>query len=319
MNNIYLKITLIFLAAIFSAALLLNLCTGMKNADRPIQDIHDQGHFVTVGDGLKIYVYEHRPKDASRRTIYIISGITGINHNNEKELIELLSNNENRVVVIHPRGTGYSEGKRGDFPDLSDFISDYVEIIRADSSYTDNTGKLVLFGHSMSCAIAIEVAGELERTDGLILVNPPCKLKSAKGMSPGFGDYLKYICYFIFAPHVPVVDMAGDPSVIEDESDRKESELRNSDPLLVKYFSMHSMYESKKVMDAMIENARKADSPLLLLYGDSDKIVDKSGCDELFEAWKNENRKYEIIKGGSHGKSTVLSGAGIINRWVETI
>ena len=93
----------------------------------------------------------------------------------------------------------------------------------------------------MSCAIAIKVAGELQKTDGLILVNPPYKLKSAKGMSPGFGDYLKYIGYYIFAPHVPVVNMAGDPSAIENEADRRESEDRNNDSASGKIFQ-HALY-----------------------------------------------------------------------------
>lgn len=291
----------------------------MKNSDRSIPEENETGSFVKVRDGLKIFVYDHTPISDFKNTIYIISGITGINHKSENDLIELLSNNENRVVVIHPRGTGYSDGKRGDFPDLKDFIADYVEIIKADSNYTDNSSKLILYGHSMSCAIAIKVAVELERTDGLILVNPPCKLKSAKGMSPGFGDYLKYICYYIFAPHVPVVNMAGDPSIIENESDKKESELRNTDPLLVKYFSMRSMTESKKIIDAMIENARKSDYPLLLLYGDNDMIADKSGCDEIFAAWKGQNKKYKTIKGGSHGKSTIFKGGEEIINWIKSI
>jgi alpha-beta hydrolase superfamily lysophospholipase len=138
-------------------------------------------------------------------------------------------------------------------------------------------------------------------------------------MSPGFGDYLKYIGYYIFAPHVPVVNMAGDPSIIENESDRKESEARINDPLLIKYFSMRCMKEAKKIMDAMVENAKKADYPLLLLYGENDMIVDKSGCDEIFTAWKGHNKKYEIIKGGSHGKSTVMKGAEIMVKWMESI
>ena len=291
----------------------------MKSLDRPIPSYNEASFFISVRDGINIFVYEFIPESDFKNTIYIISGITGINHNNEKEIIELLSNNENRVVVIHPRGTGYSEGKRGEFPDLKDFIADYVEIIKADSHNNDSINKLILYGHSMSCAIAIKVAGELENTDGLILVNPPCKLKSAKGMSPGFGDYLKYICYYIFAPRVPVVNMAGDPSVIENEADRKESELRSNDPLLVKYFSMRSMTESKKIMEAMIENASHADYPLLLLYGDNDMIVDKAGCDELYSAWKGQNKNYEIIPGGSHGKSTVFKGAEIMLKWMEGI
>jgi alpha-beta hydrolase superfamily lysophospholipase len=299
--------------------LMLNSCSGMKNFDRPVPDDNEQGNFITVSDGIKIFVYEYVPKSDFKNTVYIISGITGINHKSEKDIIELLSNNENRVVVIHPRGTGYSEGKRGDNSDLSDFIGDYTEIIKGDTYYRDTNRKIILFGHSMSCAIALKVAGELKKTDGLVLVNPPYKLKSAKGMSPGFGDYLKYIGYYIFAPHVPVVNMAGDPSTIENESDRKESEARSNDSLLVKYFSMHYISESKKTMNAMVKSAQQADYPLLLLYGDNDMIVDKTGCDEVFSAWKSQNKSYEIINEGSHGKSTVIKGAGIITKWIERI
>ena len=300
----------------FLISLIINSCTGMKNLDRPIPEENEKGTFVTVKDGTEIFVYEFVPVNDFKNTIYIISGITGINHKSEKDIIELLGNNENRVVVIHPRGTGYSDGKRGDNPDLSAFILDYTELIKGDKYVRDNNRKIILFGHSMSCAIALKVADELQKTDGVILVNPPYRLKSAKGMSPGFVDYLKYAGYYIFAPHVPVVNMAGDPSVIENEADRKESELRSNDPLLVKYFSMRCMKESKKLMDAMVENARQADYPLLLLYGDNDMIVDKTGCDEIFSAWKGKNKIYEIIKGGSHGKSTVLKGFEIIlNGW----
>jgi alpha-beta hydrolase superfamily lysophospholipase len=292
-------------------------CSGMKNLDRPLPKENEEGTFITVRDGIKIFVYEYIPSNDFKRTIYIVSGITGINHKNEKDIIERLSNNENRIIVIHPRGTGYSEGKRGDNSDLSDFIGDYVEIIKGDKFYHDNNRKIILFGHSMSCAIALNVAVELQKTDGLILVNPSYKLKSAKGMSPGIGDYVRYIGYYIFAPRVPVVNMAGDPATINNEADRRESEARNNDPLLVKYFSMRYMSESKKIMDAMVKNARQADYPLLLLYGDNDMIVDKAGCDEIFSDWKGQKKNFEIIKEGSHGKSTVLKGSEIILKWID--
>jgi alpha-beta hydrolase superfamily lysophospholipase len=311
--------SILSIVALFSLSLMLISCHGMKNPDRPIPNKNEPGFFVTVRDGIKIFVYELVPISDFKKTIYLVSGITGINHKSEKNIIELLSNNENRVVVIHPRGTGYSEGKRGDNSDLSDFVRYYVEIIKADTYYNDSNRKIIFFGHSMSCANALKVAGELQKTDGLILVNPPYKLKSAKGMSPGFGDYLKYISYYIFAPHVPVVNMAGDPSIIENESDSKESEVRSNDTLLVKYFSMHYISESKKALNAMVKFSQQADIPLLLLYGENDMIVDKVGCYEIFTAWKVQNKKYEIIKGGSHGKSTVLKGAEIILKWIESI
>lgn len=312
------KNSILSVVALFSISLFIS-CTGMKNPDRPIPKDNETGTFVTVRDGIKIFVYENAPVSDFKSTLYIISGITGIDHNSEKDIIERLSNDKNRVIVVHPRGTGYSEGKRGDCSDLSDFIGDYVEIIKGDKYYQDSNRKIILFGHSMSCAIALKIAGELQKTDGLILVNPPLRLKSAKGMTPGVGDYLRYIGYYIFAPHVPVVNMGGDPSIIENEADRRESELRNNDQLLVKYFSMHYMSESKKIMDAMVENARQADFPLLLLYGDNDMIVDEAGCDAIYSAWKDQNKNYAIITGGSHGKSTVLKGADIIIDWIERI
>ncbi len=301
---------------LFLICLIITSCSGMNNPDRPSPANEAEGHFLTVRDGLKIFISEHSPEGGSQTTIYIISGITGINHNNEKDLIGLLSNSENRVVIVHPRGTGYSEGTRGDTDPVT-IIQDYSEIISRDSS--SSSGKILLYGHSMSCAFALEVAGKAPEVDGIILVNPPYKLKPAKGMSPGFLNYLKYIGYLLFAPHVPVVNMAGDPSIIVDESDRLESEQRNTDSLLVKYFSMSCMAKSKKIMIAMLDNALQADFPLLLLYGENDKIVDQSGCDEIYSAWKGRNKRYVIIEGGSHGKSTVLNGVEIVTKWIENL
>lgn len=302
----------------FIFVLLITSCNRVENSVRPAPVNEKGGYFFNARDGSKIFIREYNPGGIPAGTIYIMSGITGINHKSEEDIINILSHNKNRVIVVHPRGTGYSEGERGD-TDPNDIIEDYCEIIRNDSAYLSGSKKIFLFGHSMSCAFALEVAVKLPGLDGLILVNPPYKLKPAKGMSPGFSDYLKYIGYYVFAPHAPVVNMAGDTSLIMDESDRLESELRNKDSLLVKYFSMHCMTESKKIMKAMINNARKADCPLLLLSGENDNIVDKSGCDEIFSAWKGHNKSLVEIKGGSHGKSTVLKGEEIIIKWMESM
>lgn len=309
--------SILSVAGLLSLILTFTSCKGMKNNDRPAPGPEEPGYFVTVSDGLKIFIYEYIPVTDFKHTIYIISGITGINHNNEKDIIGLLSDNKYRVVVIHPRGTGYSEGRRGDIDDFSGFISDYTEIIKGDRFFKESTRKTFLFGHSMSCAVALQVAAALHKTDGLIMVNPPLRLKPSGGMTPGIRDYVKYAGYYVFAPHVPVVNMSGDPAVIENESDRLESVLRNNDSLLVKYFSMHYMSESGRNINAMSELSKQADYPLLLLYGDNDMIVDKEGCDEIYSNWKNRNKSYKIIRGGTHGKSTVTGGAEIIAEWVK--
>jgi alpha-beta hydrolase superfamily lysophospholipase len=230
---------------------------------------------------------------------FLISGITGINHHAEKDIIEQLGITENRVVVIHPRGTGYSDGVRGDisnFSDFSDFINDYIEIITRDKDYRSKQHKILLFGHSMSTAVLLAVADKLENVSGAILVNPPYLLKKAKGMSPSFGQYLKYAWYYIFEKHKPIVNMAGDPSMIENEDDRKDSESKINDPLLVKYFSMYMMTQSRKLMNSMIKYSQTANYPLLLIYGEKDSIAEKKGCDILFDAWKFEKKQCVSIK-----------------------
>lgn len=302
---------------LFSAMLLsLVSCAGMKNFDRPVPKADEEGTFVTVRDGTELFLHRHLPKEVSSSTIYILSGITGINHNAEKDVIEALAGRKNRVVVIHPRGTGYSEGKRGDISNFSDFISDYIEIISIDSHSVGIDRKIVLYGHSMSSAVALLVAEGLQKVDGIILVNPSYKMKNAKGMTPSVEDYIKYACYYLFAPHTPIVNMAGDPTLIENEEERREAQLRSQDSLLVKYFSMYHMMQAKKMIERMIDCARRARYPLLLVYGTADSIVEQSGCDELFSAWGCSNKRFETVTNGPHGKLTVLKSIEQIQNWI---
>lgn len=252
-------------------------------------------------------------------TIYVLSGITGINHHREQVMLQSLSNNKYRVVVIHPRGTGYSEGRRGDIKDFSRFLQDYEELINRDALSENNGNKTILFGHSMSAAVVLHVAEKINRVDGVILINPPVKLKAAPGLSPSLGDYFKYAFYYLFAPHRPVVNMAGDPSLIADDAERKEAEERGNDPLLVKYFSLRMMSDARKMMNGMVNKGQTAAYPLLLVYGQKDNIVDKSGCDDLFAAWLSPHKQYEIIENGPHGALTVQMSMAAIQRWMDDL
>jgi alpha-beta hydrolase superfamily lysophospholipase len=291
----------------------------LKNPIRQFAPNNSEGYYYQVKDGSKIYIYDYKPIPEYKRSIFLISGITGINHNSEKNIIEQLSNNINRVVVIHPRGSGYSDGKRGDISDFSIFINDYIEIITQDKDYKTKNHSVILFGHSMSSAILLAIAENTNNIDGAILVNPAFILKPSEGMSPSFGEYLKYAWYYIFAKHKPVVNMAGNPDLIENKEDREESQIRVNDSLLVKYFSLYMMMEAKKIMDSTLEYSRKADYPLLLLYGTNDNITDKKGSDLIFKEWKCSNKQYHLIANGSHGKSTVKLAKKIINNWVNSI
>lgn len=313
----------IFRVGIYPAIVLLFLlfssCASMKNYEQPAVPAAEEGRFFRTTSGCRLYIYEYQPTEQYSKSIFLISGITGINHHAEQAIITQLSNNKHRVVVIHPRGTGYSEGTRGDMADFSDFVNDYVEILKSDKDYSSSQHGILLWGHSMSTAVLMAVASKLEHISGAILVNPPYMLKEAKGMSPSFGQYLQYAWYYLFQRHTPIVNMAGNPAMIENDEDRKEAELRIHDSLLVRYFSMYMMLESKKLMDSMLDYAKAAHYPVLLLYGEKDAIVEKKGCDMLFDAWKCPKKQYRLVASGTHGTSTALLSKDSINRWIDDL
>ncbi|MFH1249867.1 MAG: alpha/beta hydrolase [bacterium] len=287
-------------------------CSSMDNGHRLDLPLGSDGQFYTVSDGTKIFTYTFLPNNEYSKTVYILSGITGINHNREMDIINTLSGGTNRIVVIHPRGTGYSDGKRGDTNDFKAILDDYIEIINSDKK----SGSRILFGHSMSTAMAIGISSRVENLSGIILVNPPVKLKSSEGMTPGVGEYIKYAFYYIFALHTPIVNMAGNPELIKNPDERKESEERNNDPLLVKYFSMYCMFESKKLMDSMPEMAKACKQPLLLVYGKEDSIIEKEGCDLLYNNWVSSKKTFVCIEDGPHGKLTVIKAQEQIRDWI---
>ena len=68
------------------------------------------------------------------------------------------------------------------------------------------------------------------------------------------------------------------PTIIENEDDRNDSELRINDPLLVKYFSMYMMTDSRKLMKSLIDYSKKSDYPLLLIYGEKTILLIKKGA-----------------------------------------
>lgn len=59
--------------------------------DKPVLANTNEGYFVTAKGGKQLFIYDYKPIKNYNSTIFIISGITGINHHREKDLIDLLA------------------------------------------------------------------------------------------------------------------------------------------------------------------------------------------------------------------------------------
>lgn len=65
----------------------------MKNFERPKVSSENNGYFFWTNNGCKLFVYHLQPSENYHSTIFVISGITGINHHAEKDVIEQLADN----------------------------------------------------------------------------------------------------------------------------------------------------------------------------------------------------------------------------------
>lgn len=209
------------------------------------------------------------------------------------------------TAVLHPRGTGYSTGLRGDIEEYKLFLGDYEAFLgRLRERFA---GKPVfLLGHSAGAAFALHVAATAKSAPaGVVLVNPAYKMSSAEGMGPSFGDYLVYAANYVFRSSAITVDMNSRPSAVKDDLDRAEALAMQADPLVVRYFSMRYLFAQKEVMDRCAVNIAGAASPILIVQGGRDALVDPRGNDELLAAAGSADKQKLLAPQGGHGQSAV--------------
>jgi alpha-beta hydrolase superfamily lysophospholipase len=220
------------------------------------------------------------------------------------------------VTTVHPRGAGYSGGDRGDVEDHALVLSDYARL-REHLRARFPGAPLFLLGHSAGGPLALEVAARApEGIRGLVLVNPAYKLNDSEGMGPSVGDYFVYAVRYLCTPDEPAVDMNTRPSAVRFPEDRAEALAMQRDPLVVRYFSMRYLFAQKTIMDRAARNAAALDTPLLLIEGGHDALVDPRGNDELLRAARAGDRRKLIAPEGGHGSSAVETQVEPIVAWL---
>jgi len=217
------------------------------------------------------------------------------------------------TAVVHPRGTGFSDGLRGDLDDYALFLSDlrlFLEHLAARFS------RVFLFGQSAGAALALEVAASPPAPlAGLVLVNPAWRLTYAKGMGPTLGDYAVYAANSLFRPAALTVDMNRSPSSVEFAPDRQEAEAMQRDPLVVRYFSLRYLSAQREVMNRCPRNLAAVRAPLLLVQGAHDALVDPASFDDLLAGARVSDKRKLVAPDGGHGSSAVETVVPPIVEW----
>lgn len=218
------------------------------------------------------------------------------------------------TAVLHARGTGFSDGLRGDLDDFTRVLDDDRLFL---DHLADRFDRIVLFGHSVGAALALELAASSSgRLAGVVLVNPAWKLTYAEGMGPTFRDYLAYAIDAVFRRSALTVDMNRAPSRVAFAPDREEGEAMQRDPLVVRYFSLRYLLGERRVMARCPNNATASRAPLLLVQGAHDALVDASSFDALLDVAGASDKSKLVVQDGGHGSSAVETSVAPIVAWI---
>jgi len=288
-----------------------------RGANRP----GPSGECPATGDAHRLQVEARFPEGPPRSVVLMVSGITGVDPGAERPVLDLLSDAGHAVVLMQPGRTVWSAGRRGDIRDLQGLLGDYADFA-AETACCFPGIPLVIFGHSMGGAFALATAVAIQdraRLAGVVLVNPAFRYRAMKGATPRFRDYLKFAAYALFAPGVPVVDMAGDPAQLQEPEDRAEAIERRANPRLVHVFSLRTLIGARKVMAACPVHAAKLDLPLFLVEGGKDRLIDPAGTQAIFQAWKGPEKMLYRSEAAGHGRSAILAALPLLVRWIADL
>lgn len=285
--------------------------------ETPPEPAGAETHWLTGTGGVRLFASARLPPTAPPvGIVFIVGGGEVRTAEPYPGFVSALHRAGFGTATVHPRGSGYSGGTRGDVTDYALVVGDLAQGAGWARGLVPASTPLFLFGHSVGGALALELAARWMRPSGVVLVNPAFRLRRSPGMGPSWSDYARYAWYAVFRRAAPVVDMNRSPSLVVDPDDRAEAEAMQRDPLVVRRFSLRYMLGQRRVMARSASNARHTDTPILLVQGTRDSLVDPAGHDEILTAAPNPDRERLVATGGAHGASAVETAADDIVTWL---
>jgi alpha-beta hydrolase superfamily lysophospholipase len=271
-----------------------------------------------MGSGdVRLYASTRRPQGEARCVLFFVLGPEVTSEPPYPRLSAAAQERGHALVTLHARGTGYSDGLRGDIKDYGEFLRDLkLGLERAHAQFVGRP--VFLFGHSVGATLALELAATAtERLGGVVLVNPAYRLRYSEGMSPSCRDYAAFAFNAVFRRAALTVDMNRNPGAVKFGPDRDEGVAMQRDPLAVRYFSLRMLSAQRRVMRRAPHNASAVDVPVLLVQGAHDALVDPRGNDEILAASRSSDTQKRIAPLGGHGSSAVETMVEPILEWIE--
>ncbi|KAF2955982.1 alpha/beta hydrolase [Marinitoga sp. 38H-ov] len=225
-----------------------------------------------------MFLKRFKKTENPKKTFVIVHGL-GEHSGRYEFLIERLLDLNYEIITFDLPGHGLSEGKRGHIKNIYK-VYDYIEEITPDN--------FILFGHSLGGLIALRYSEYSNKKPKKLILSSPAVGKlytpSQKILLMLFG-FLKRL----------TISNGIDPKDIchDDEAIRKYIE----DPLVHNKISFGSIKQLFSEAEIAIDEAENLNMPILLQYGEMDRIINVDNWKILSEKLKNAHiQKYKYAK-----------------------
>ena len=254
--------------------------------------MHYHEHRCSASDGWERFVRVWRPNAAPQAAVVIVHGIC--EHGGRyAQLAETFAGAGFAAHVPDLLGHGRSGGPRVHARRFEQFVDD-VERTLADVRSEHPRLPLFLFGHSMGGAIAARLAATRQQPlAGLILSAAAVRVHDH--LYPLLRK-LSALGSFLF-PNVRLVRMGSrylsrDPAVVADFE---------RDPLVFHgRFTVRIGAEVLRAARQVEKEAERLTTPLLILHGDQDVVVDVEGSRVLYSRCGAADKTLRIVPGAYH-------------------
>lgn len=272
--------------------------------------------YFNSSDNIKLHLSLIYSRRKINKLLFIIHGSGGCTDKDYKYFGLHLAKYGVKSIIIDERGTGYSEGVKGDIENYEIILNDYLDIIQ--SYYKENL-PIFICAHSFGCNIAVYLTMKLQKyISGVIFLNP--MFKPNKKYTPSIITIIKFIMASLFYPNKPFYSFDNKADKYISTLDKKDLLEKNNNKRITKYFSIRWLLSSKKLIDNVENNIKSIkDIPLLLIRGLNDNFVDIIETERLFKLWDSNKKKYIININAGHGAYIADMAKDDIKDWLKEI
>lgn len=241
-------------------------------------------------DGMRLHA-EYRAGDQPRASVVVAHGI-GEHSGRYAGLADALSAAGFAVMIYDHRGHGRSDGQRAFIRSWDEYDSDLALAV-AEARRRAPDVPFFLLGHSLGGAMVLDyLVGEYEKPAGVIASAP------ALG-TPGVSPVLLLLARIMsrIAPRFSMDTGLDDENL---SRDRTVVEAYREDPLVHGKGTARLATELTRAQRRIFAGIGAVDVPLLLTYGDADRIAPREPIERLLSASGSSDKRLEVFRGGYH-------------------